>query len=133
EDRRPTPRELEILKVLWELGPSTVREVHEHAFLHQGIAYNTIQTMLRLMEEKKKLVSSHLDGRRYVYTARFSRDQSTACFLDDVFDGVAAEMVQSLLRSEHISVAELEQIQAMIDEARQTGGRRRRERGGGGA
>src|SRR5262249_8467836 len=127
----PTRRELEILKVLWELGPSTVREVHEHYFQARGVAYNTVQTLLRLMaEEKKGLVSAQLVGRTFVYPACYSRDQCAARFLDHVFDGAAAEMVESLLRSETISAEELEQMQAMIDEARQRNGRRRPGRGG---
>jgi predicted transcriptional regulator len=128
----PTKRELEILKVLWELGPSTVREVHEHYFAPRGFAFNTVQTLLRLMaDEKKGLVSARLEGRTFVYTPRYSRDQCAASFLDSVFDGAAAEMVQSLLRHESISAEELEQMQVMIDEARLRNGRRRSGRGGG--
>jgi predicted transcriptional regulator len=114
----PTPRELEILKVLWELGPSTVRAVHEHSFKERDIAYNTVQTMLRLMADKKHLVSASLEGRTFVYTPRFSRDEVAVRFLDHVFDGAAAEMVQSLIRSERISADELEQMQGMITAAR---------------
>jgi BlaI family penicillinase repressor len=113
----PTPRELEILKVLWGLGPSTVREVHEYAFRAQGVAQNTVQTLLRLMA-LKGLVSFEADGRSFVYTARYSRDESAARFLDSVFDGAASEMVMSLLRSERIPPAELEAMRAMIDQAR---------------
>ena len=58
----PTPRELEILKVLWELGPCTVRAVHRHRFQDQDVAYNTVQTMLRLMATKG-LVSFEPVGR----------------------------------------------------------------------
>ncbi len=117
-EKVPTPRELEILKVLWELGPSTVRTVHEYAFQAQRIAYNTIQTMLRLMmAENKELVSGRLEGRSFIYTPLLSRDDYASRFLDNVFDGAAAEMVQSLIRSERISPDELEQMQSMIDEA----------------
>jgi predicted transcriptional regulator len=115
----PTPRELEILKVLWELGPSSVRGVHAHLTSREpGLAYNTVQTMLRIMEEKD-LVRHKLAGRTFIYTARFTRDQSTARFLDRVFDGAVAQLVQSLLRSEHLSHDELDRMQALIDEARQ--------------
>jgi len=121
----PTPRELDILKVLWELGPSTVRAVHEHSFKDRDIAFNTVQTMLRLMAgPDKRLVHAHLDGRTFVYTANFSRDQIAVRFLDNVFDGAAAEMVQSLFRSERVSDEELEQMQGMIDAARRRQGRK---------
>ncbi len=115
----PTGRELEILKVLWERGPASVRDVHRELARQQpDLAYNTVQTLLRIMDEKKGLVTHHVEGRTFVYTARYDRDESTQRFLDRVFDGAASELVLSLLRSERISAAELEQLQATIAEAR---------------
>ncbi len=112
----PTGRELEILKVLWEHGPSSVKAVHLRLD-EPDLAYNTVQTLLRIMETKQ-LVEHHAVGRTFVYTPRYSRDESASRFLDRVFDGAAAEMVLSLLRSERISDAELARMQAMIGEAR---------------
>jgi predicted transcriptional regulator len=114
----PTGRELEILKVLWEYGPSSVREVHRQLAPGEDLAYNTVQTLLRIMEEKH-LVAHHVEGRTFVYTPRYSRDESAARFLDRVFDGAADQLVLSLLRSERISAAELDRVQALIEEARQ--------------
>jgi len=114
----PTPRELEILKVLWEQGPSSVRDVHRHLSRDGELAYNTVQTLLRIMEEKKGLVEHHVEGRTFIYTARYDRDESTARFLDRVFDGAASQLVLSLLRSERVSAEELERMQALIAEAR---------------
>ncbi|HYT87950.1 MAG TPA: BlaI/MecI/CopY family transcriptional regulator [Gemmataceae bacterium] len=117
----PTGRELDILKVLWERGPSTVREVYKE--LAQGadadLAYNTVQTLLRLMEDKG-LATHEVHGRKFVYTARYTRDDSAAGFLDRVFDGAAGDLVQSLLRSERIAPEELERMQAMIAAARRS-------------
>jgi predicted transcriptional regulator len=115
----PTGRELDILKVLWEHGPCTVRAVYRQLAQREDddLAYNTVQTLLRLMEEKG-LVSHEVQGRAFVYTARYSRDDSTVRFLDRVFDGAAGELVQSLLRSEKIPPEELERLHAMIAEAR---------------
>ena len=112
----PTPRELEILKVLWEHGPSSVRDVYRQLG-QDDLAYNTVQTLMRIMEEKK-LVSHHVEGRTFVYTAQYSREQNTARFLDRVFDGAAAQLVQSLLRTERVSPEELEEMQALITAAR---------------
>ena len=121
----PTPRELEILKVLWEQGPSSVRAVHRQLLPQDpDLAQNTVQTLLRIMEEKKGLVRHELEGRTFIYTARFTRDDSTARFLERVFDGAAAQLVQSLLRSERVSAEELDRMQALIDEARRRDGRR---------
>jgi predicted transcriptional regulator len=114
----PTGRELEILKVLWDLGPSSVRTVHRHLRPDDDLAYNTVQTLLRIMEEKKGLVRHHVEGRTFIYTPCFSRDESAARFLDRVFDGAADQLVMSLLRAERIPEEELERMQAMIAAAR---------------
>jgi BlaI family transcriptional regulator, penicillinase repressor len=114
----PTPRELEILKVLWDQGPSSVRAVYRRLAQTEDLAYNTVQTLLRIMEDKG-LVGHHTEGRSFVYTPQFSRDESAARFLDRVFDGAADQLVLSLLRSERISGDELERMQAMIRKARQ--------------
>jgi BlaI family transcriptional regulator, penicillinase repressor len=117
----PTTRELEILKVLWDMGQASVRAVHRALASAEDIAYNTVQTLLRIME-RKGLVRHHVEGRTFVYTPCFSRDESAARFLDRVFDGAASELVLSLLRAERIPPRELEQMQTMIATAR----RRRR-------
>lgn len=114
----PTPRELEILKVLWQQGRSSVKDVHRQLQDQEPeLAYNTVQTMLRIMEVKK-LVQHELEGRSFIYTAQFSRDESTTRFLDGVFDGAASQLILSLLKSERISTDELERLQDLIDDAR---------------
>jgi len=114
----PTPAELDILKVLWEHGPLSVRDVHRQLPRADELAYNTVQTLLRLMEEKKGLVEHHVDGRTFIYSPRFSREESASRYLEHVFDGEVSELVSSLLRSERISPKELEQMETMIAEAR---------------
>jgi predicted transcriptional regulator len=118
----PTKRELEILKVLWEDGACSVRAVHRRLVpVDPDLAYNTVQTMLRIMEVKG-LVEHELQGRTFIYTARYTRDESTVRFLDRVFDGAPLALVQSLLRSERISKEELDSIHAMIAAARRSSG-----------
>jgi BlaI family penicillinase repressor len=115
----PTARELEILKVLWEQGPASVRTVYKHLADSQDkdLAYNTVQTLLRIMEDKR-LVTHHTDGRTFIYSPCFSRDESAARFLDRVFDGAVEELVMSLLRTEKIAPDELARMEAMIADAR---------------
>jgi predicted transcriptional regulator len=109
---------MEILKVLWDQGRGSVRDVHRAlARERPDLAFNTVQTLLRIMEEKG-LVLHHVEGRTFVYTACYGRDESTLRFLDRVFDGAASELVLSLLRSERLSPDELEQMQTLIAEAR---------------
>jgi predicted transcriptional regulator len=115
----PTARELEILKVLWDRGEASVRDVHrELARDRPDLAYNTVQTLLRIMDTDKGLVEHRVVGRTFVYRPRFNRDESAARFLDRVFDGAVAELVLSLLREERISSDELDQLQALIASAR---------------
>ena len=120
----PTPRELEILKVLWEQGPSSVRAVHRLlARAEEEPAYNTIQTLLRIMEEKG-LVQHHVEGRTFVYSPHYSRDESAVRFLDRVFDGAVDQLVMSLVRTERITSEEVRKMETMIAEARRAAGGR---------
>jgi predicted transcriptional regulator len=116
---QPTPRELEILKVLWELGPSGVREVYKRLAEAQDedLAYNTVQTLLRIMEDKG-LVKHHVEGRAFIYSPIYSREESVTGFVDRVFDGAASELVATLLNNEHLPSKELEKIQDLINDAK---------------
>jgi predicted transcriptional regulator len=72
EKNPPTPRELQILKVLWEHGPSSVKDVHRRlasaSEADRDLAYNTVQTLLRIMEDPKKdLVRHKVEGRTFIY------------------------------------------------------------------
>jgi predicted transcriptional regulator len=107
---------LQILKVLWEHGPCSVKAVHRH-LNEDDLASNTVQTLLRIMEQKR-LVEHHVEGRTFIYTPCYSRDDSAVRFLDRVFDGAASQMVLSLLRAERIPLEELDRMHAMIDQAR---------------
>jgi predicted transcriptional regulator len=117
----PTPRETTILRTLWELGPSSVKDVHRALLdddrIGKELAYNTVQTMLRIMEDKG-LVTHSVDGRTFIYTAAYSRDESAQSYLDRVFDGAASQLVLSLLRAESIPADELDRMHAMIADAR---------------
>ena len=115
----PTARELEILKVLWEHGPKSVSEVHRLIKTGDGKNphMNTVQTLMRLMEAKG-LAKHTLDGRTFVYTPLFSREQSATRFLDRVFDGAASQLVMTLLKAERIPPGELEQMRKLIADAK---------------
>jgi predicted transcriptional regulator len=121
DTRAPTGRELEILKYLWDNGPSNVRAVYKHLLDQQpagkDLAYNTVQTLLRLMETKG-LVKSRPEGRAFVYAPLYSREQTASRFLDRVFDGAASQLVASLLEAERISPEELDRMQTLIADAR---------------
>lgn len=119
----PTPRELEILKVLWEHGPKSVGDVHRllRPDDDKPVAQNTVQTLLRIMETKG-LVSHTAEGRTFIYEPLFSREETASRFLDRVFDGAASQLVLSLLKAEKIPPLELEQMRQMINDARRNRG-----------
>jgi predicted transcriptional regulator len=116
-DRSPSGRELEILKTLWDLGPASVREVHERMCPDGYPAFNTVQTLLRIMDEKG-LVTHRRRGRTFVYTPRHSRERETSRLLDKMFDGAIDQFVVSLLKSKNLSADELKKLERIISDAR---------------
>jgi len=116
-DIAPSERELEILKALWELGSGTVRQVHERLCPQGELAFNTVQTMLRIMEDKG-LVGHRADGRTFVYFPKHSRDRVASRFLNKVFDGALDQLVLSLLQTHDTSSAELKELEQLIAKAR---------------
>jgi BlaI family penicillinase repressor len=117
ENQAPTAREMDILKVLWDIGPASVRDVYRQLAKHEDLAYNTVQTFMRIMEDKG-LIEHHVEGRAFIYTPIHTREESVHGFLDQVFDGAADQLVMALLRSEKLSSKELDKLQKMIEAAR---------------
>jgi predicted transcriptional regulator len=117
----PTDRELAILSVLWERGPSTVREVHEA--LHQEdkgeTGYTTTLKLMQIMVEKGSLVRED-DGRRHIYRPALSEErtqkQLVQDLLDRVFAGSAEKLVLRALSAKKVSPNELKRIRKMIEE-----------------
>lgn len=116
-DRTPSGRELEILKILWDAGPSTVRQVHEQMAPAGELAFNTVQTLLRIMDDKG-LVEHKREGRTFVYSPRRTRENETSRLVDKMFDGALDQLVVSLLSSRNVSDAELKKLEQIIADAR---------------
>ncbi len=113
----PSKRELDVLKVLWELGSGSVREVHERMCPGGELAFNTVQSLLRIMEEKG-LVRHQSEGRTFIYEPTYSRDRVTSRFLHGVFDGALDQVVLSLLQAKDASESELKGLERLIAAAR---------------
>jgi len=113
----PSPRELDVLKALWGLGSGSVREVHERMCPEGELAFNTVQTVLRIMEDKG-LIRHRLEGRIFIYEPIYSRDRVTARLLHRVFDGALDQAVLSLLQGKDATEEELRGLERMIAEAR---------------
>ena len=116
---RPTDTELEILRVLWRRGPSTVREVHEALAATHPTVYTTVLKLMQIMAEKG-LVRRNEEQRAHVYEARLAREETQAQLLGDLldraFEGSATNLVMQVLSSKRASAEELEQIRAVLDE-----------------
>jgi BlaI family penicillinase repressor len=120
--QRPTEAELEILRVLWERGPSTVRQVHEALANHRETGYTTTLKLMQIMSEKG-LVTRDESARTHVYAARASQESTQRQLVNDLVDrafgGSAAELVLRALSSHKTSDEELQEIRKLIDEARE--------------
>jgi BlaI family penicillinase repressor len=116
-ENEPSPRELDVLKALWALGSGSVREVHERMCPDGELAFNTIQTLLRIMEDKG-LIRHRAQGRTFIYEPIYNRDRVTARLLHRVFDGALDQAVLSLLQAKDASETELRGLERMIAEAR---------------
>lgn len=113
----PSERELDILKVLWDLGEGSVRRVHEQLCPRGECAFNTVQTLLRIMEDKG-LVAHRAEGRTFIYRPLFTREQASSGFLNRVFNGALDQFVLSMLQNEDVSAQELKELEQLIARAR---------------
>jgi predicted transcriptional regulator len=125
-----TDRELEIMKVLWDRGRATVREVQEDLNKNAGpVAYSTVQTLLNIMEDKKGLVRHVVEGRTFIYIPKKSSERTirelTRRFVDRVFDGALDRVMVALLDSKSPTPEELDRLRMMIDSAQNHPGSKR--------
>ena len=123
----PSDRELEILKALWKLGESSVRRVLEELAPNGELAFNTVQTQLRIMAEKG-LVRHRAQGRTFLYTPVYSREAASKRFLSKVYDGALQDLVLTLLRSQPLSSDDLADLERLIADARKNA-RKKKPRG----
>jgi BlaI family transcriptional regulator, penicillinase repressor len=121
-DFSPTDRELEALKVLWDRGEATVREVADSLTASgEPLAYTTVLSLFQVMEQKG-LVTHRKEGKAYVYRALVERKSTfrhlAGGFLDRVFDGAVDEYLVHALEGKRLSTSELDSLEEMIAAAR---------------
>jgi BlaI family penicillinase repressor len=119
---RPTDAELAILGVLWERGPSTVRQVHEALADTRDTGYTTTLKLMQIMADKG-LVTRNETARTHVYSAIAGEEQTQRQLVKDLVDrafgGSAATLVLRALSEEGASDAELSEIRKLIDDYRE--------------
>jgi predicted transcriptional regulator len=127
---RPTDAELTILRVLWDLGPCTVRQVHEVLSRDRASAYTTALKLLQIMTEKG-LVRRDESDRTHVYHPRLSQEQTqrqlVRDLLDRAFGGSSSKLVMQALAAKRASADELQEIRRLLDDGSNTNDDSRRE------
>lgn len=116
---RPTEAELDILRVLWDHGECTVREVHERLHAHGGVGYTTVLKLMQIMHAKGLVVRDDAQ-RAHVYRAAVSRQRTQKRFLSEMvarlFNGSPSQLVlHALGEAPRASKAELKQIRELLD------------------
>ena len=116
-----TEAELPLMDVIWARGACTVNEVLEALPNDPPLAYNTVLTTLRILEDKGYL-EHEKDGRAFVYKPRVPREQARQSalrlLLSRFFENSAEQLVHNLLQSEKLSASEIRRLKKMIGEAR---------------
>jgi BlaI family penicillinase repressor len=119
KEEQPTAGELEILKVLWDRGPSTVRDVMQALHEERPRAYTSVMSLLNVMTDKS-LVVREPEGRAFVYRPKVQRERTLRRMVGDLlgraFEGSAHELVAHLLDQKKPSAAELDEIRRTIAE-----------------
>lgn len=119
---RPTDSELAILRILWERGPSTVRQVYEAQAGTRDTGYTTTLKLMQIMADKG-LVTRDESSRTHVYAALATEQQTQRQLVKDlvdrVFGGSAAALVLHALNTDGASPAELKEIRKLIDDYRE--------------
>ena len=112
-----TPQELALMKVVWERGPSTVRDVYEALLEDRHIAYTTVMTMMNVLERKGH-VRKEAEGRSYRYHPVRPRGQVVGSmvreFVDRVFGGSAAPLLVHLVEDRRVTAKELDELARRI-------------------
>lgn len=114
-----TPHELSIMKVVWEQKKATVRDVYETLREQRPIAYTTVMTMMKILEEKGYLTRTRVDRAHVYRPTRPSQQvigQMVKDFVDRVFDGAASGLLVHLARNKGLSKDERQSIRRIIEE-----------------
>jgi BlaI family transcriptional regulator, penicillinase repressor len=117
--QKPTATELEILRVLWEHGPSTVREVHEVLAQAKPIGYTTVLKIMQIMTQKGS-VARNEDSKAHVYKARQPAENTKRQLVGDLlqraFSGSASQLMMHALAGKKTSQEEIAEIRELLDE-----------------
>lgn len=121
---KPTDAELEILRVLWKRGPSTVRQVQEELRSTKVAGYTTVLKLLQIMTAKG-LVARNESSRTHIYQPRWAEEQTQRQLVSDLmqraFGGAADKLVLQALSAKRVSSTELAEIRRLLDQLEREG------------
>ncbi len=116
-----TDQELEIMKIVWQRGNATVRDVYEELLKTRKVAYTTVMTMMGILEQKGRLTKSSRD-RAYVYSPSEPQEEVVGNmvqeFVKRVFDGSAKPLLVHLAENKKINQKELDEISQLLKKRR---------------
>ena len=116
---QPTNGELQILRILWKQGPSTVREINEVLNQEREVGYTTTLKLMQIMHDKGQL-SRTKSGKTHIYTALLTEQDTQKQLVDklkdSLFQGSALKLVMQALGDKSTSADELKQIRDYLDE-----------------
>src|SRR6185295_12746768 len=117
----PTPQELEVMKVVWERGEATVRDVYETLRERRRVAYTTVMTVMGVLEKKGHL-KRRTEGRSYVYRPAQPQRRVVKAMVQDfltrVFDGSAQPLLAHLVEERDLSAADLQRLVRRVREGK---------------
>ena len=118
--RAMSPAETQILRLVWQRGEATVQEIQEALPAHRRVAYKTVQTLLRRLEEKGYLTHK-AEGKAHVFCPAVKREavvkRTVLDFLDRLFGGDPRPLMQFLAREGHVDAQDIEELRKLIDKS----------------
>jgi predicted transcriptional regulator len=117
-DRPLTEVELELMQIIWRLGECTIRDVHDAISRDRELAYTSVATMMKILEQKGAL-SSHKKDRAHLFMPKISKTEYEGVSLrhlsNNLFQGSATSMVSRLLNEGDLSADELRSLRKILD------------------
>lgn len=115
-----SPAETEILRLVWQLGAATVQQIHEALPTQRKVAYKTVQTLLRRLEEKGYL-KHRMEGKAHVFCPAIKREavvkRTVLDFVDRLFGGDPRPLMQFLAEDGRIDAEDIEKLRKLINQS----------------
>jgi predicted transcriptional regulator len=113
-----TPVELELMDILWKIGQGTVRDVMHHLSVQRTLAYTSVSTILRILQQKKIITVEKL-MRQHIYLPILSKEtfvaHSVKRIISQVFAGDSVQLVSYLMNKSDLTQKEIGKIQILLD------------------